>query len=83
MLERLVKYPAFRRDVFEGGVYLTKVLMKIKENRDISIKQDKEIKALNYLGEGILAVLSGLILATKKKKTKQFELPEQGHSCSS
>ena len=47
------------------------MLIKNKENRDMQIKQDKDIKALNCLGEGVLAVLSGLILATEKK-TKQI-----------
>ena len=32
------------------------------------IMQDKDINALNCMGEGILAVLSSLIQATEKKK---------------
>lgn len=32
------------------------------------IKQDKETEVLNWLGEGALAVLSSLILASEKKK---------------
>ena len=34
------------------------------------IKQDKETEVLNWLGEGVLAVLSSLILASEKKKRR-------------
>ena len=43
------------------------MLIRNKENIDIKIKQDKDIESLSWLGEGILTVLSSLILGTGKE----------------
>ena len=53
--------------LFEDGVYFGEVLIRNKENIDIKIKQDKDIESLSWLGEGILTVLSSLILGTGKE----------------
>ena len=53
--------------LLEDGVYFGEVLIRNKENIDIKIKQDKDIESLSWLGEGILTVLSSLILGTGKE----------------
>ena len=45
------------------------------------IKQDKDIESLSWLGEGVLTVLSSLILATEKRERSSFtytEIKRQG-----